>query len=200
MVHTPSDRAIDDLDSGRFDAAVKDENKDRPQQTSSNWHPFRILGYLAGGLSIINLVRDLEWITLKGALGQWVAEYDKIVSGVVNFLFRWIPVSWIEISDLEAHLLVIIIVMMSSILKANTTKQNLAAAFTSLVMLLALSVIVLLLPGGWGITVAALAAAVCAVMVVAIDSSQFPRKLILMNLGGIIGTAMLIVLASALIR
>lgn len=145
-------------------------------------------------------MRDLDWITLKGTLGIWVAEYHMLVTGAVDFLVGWITVSWIEISDTESHLVVILIVLWSSFLKSDTVDTELPSMVVSiLIVMLALIAIVLLLPGQLGIAVAV---ALCSFTLLQLfeDSPRFPRRLALMNLSGVVGTALLIILGSVLIR
>lgn len=59
--------------------------------------PLRILGWILGGLSVANLLRDFKWVEIKGLLGEWVQAYEDVILTISDFLFGWISVPWKQV-------------------------------------------------------------------------------------------------------
>ena len=86
--------------------------------------PLRVLFRLAAGLSVVNLAVDFNWVSLRGAIARWVESYDHMVTTAADFLFGWIPVSWININDREAHQLVLASVLFVPFLYAVSALED----------------------------------------------------------------------------
>ncbi|WP_117211646.1 hypothetical protein [Allorhizocola rhizosphaerae] len=80
--------------------------------------PWFLLSQLASGISLVKLLQDLDWVSLKGVIAEWVAFYNMMVVAVVGFLTGWIQVSWMRISEHEAHALVVISFAMAMMSKS----------------------------------------------------------------------------------
>lgn len=162
--------------------------------------PFKVLGWIAGALSIAHLIEDLNWVTLKGVIAEWIQAYERLVMGVSDLLFGWIPVSWIGVADSEAHALVICALLVTSLVKSvsDTHPTDAGLLSTTTAMILAnvkfMSVplvAVLLLP-------TILGSGFCLVFVLLgclvpfANDSQF-RRAWLLNVVGVVGIATLLV-------
>jgi hypothetical protein len=118
--------------------------------------PIRILGWIIGALSVVNLIQDVNWITMKGAIFRWVDGYERLVTGSADFLFGWIDVSWLHVSAAETHAIVLLAVFLSSNFKAWTTKAGGGFVATALLSglrtltYLIMAAIALILPDRWG--------------------------------------------------
>ena len=62
----------------------------------------------------MNLIEDLTPLKLFGKLEKWVEAYSLFIEKTSDFLFGWINLQWINISHLEAHLLVITFVVLGA--------------------------------------------------------------------------------------
>jgi len=67
----------------------------------------RLFGWVFGALSLLNLIKDLNFIELYGSIRDWVTAYTMLVSTVGHFLFGWIHWRWIRIDAEEHHVLVL---------------------------------------------------------------------------------------------
>ncbi len=70
--------------------------------------PLRFLQSIVGGLTLLNLINDLELITLYGKLAKWIDAYSLFIHRVTDFLFGWIDFLWFEVDNIEANLLIIL--------------------------------------------------------------------------------------------
>jgi hypothetical protein len=78
-----------------------------------------LLGWISGGLSLLNLIEDLTPLKLFRKLEKWVHAYSLFIEKISDFLFGWINLQWINISHLEAHLLVITFVVLGAYFRAD---------------------------------------------------------------------------------
>jgi hypothetical protein len=67
----------------------------------------RILGWILGAASLLNLIKDLNLVELYGKIAEWTAAYGLFVSRVGSFLFGWLEWRWFGVDALENHMLVI---------------------------------------------------------------------------------------------
>ncbi|WP_203699010.1 hypothetical protein [Catellatospora coxensis] len=85
------------------------------ESTTPKRGSFQILASLAGGVSLLNLIKDIDLISLNGTLGQWLMAYHELVVRATNFLFGWIPVKWIGIDAEEVHGLIVLSIVLAAI-------------------------------------------------------------------------------------
>ncbi|MFN9546788.1 MAG: hypothetical protein ACK6AD_06920 [Cyanobacteriota bacterium] len=85
---------------------------------------FSLLGWISGGLSLLNLIEDLTPLKLFGKLEKWVQAYSLFIEKISDFLFGWINLQWINISPLEAHLLVITFVVVGAYFRVEFKAQR----------------------------------------------------------------------------
>lgn len=69
--------------------------------------PVRMLGWVPGALSFLNLIRDMTLVEVFGLVRQWLDLYDLLVRRITGFLFGWIDWRWIRLDDAESHVLII---------------------------------------------------------------------------------------------
>ena len=123
--------------------------------------PFRLLGWTASGLSILELIDQLNAIHIYGLLKKWTGAYSSFVVHVKNLLFGWIHFGWMNVSKAEAHLLVISGILNAAYFRAEFRRsirekheaRDSAFVGAAATALLAFSFVLLpavLLPGGWG--------------------------------------------------
>jgi hypothetical protein len=148
---------------------VTDDTKQQdPKQAtpgrSSAFLPFKLLGWITGALSIVNLTKDLNWFTLEGNIARWVNTYQRLVGDARTFLFGWIHVSWMHVSIADAHGLVLCALIGSSVLRgliagdrapAETRAERFGEAIGMgllawLAPMLIVSLLALVLPDPWG--------------------------------------------------
>ncbi len=184
---------------------------ERQQQSQKPYwkSPFWILSQLAAGVSLVKLIQDLDWVSLKGVIAQWVGFYDNMVLAIVEFLTGWIDVSWLHITRAEAHLVVIWVMLVSALSAGvrdprrvqseahrvgRVTRILVVALVRTFVPAIGFAV-ALLLPGTWGLVIQGL---VLAVYVVGLplmkDSDDFVRRDTVRYLLGTLGWALLVVL------
>jgi hypothetical protein len=186
----------------RLNAPVVDERVRSRRNEGARWLPLRILGWIAGALSVVNLMRDLDWVSLRGTLGRWVEVYERLVTDAVDFLFGWISVSWIEMTEPEAHLIVICSLLASSVARGFALAdfyESLGAWFGAIALFVGVPVLVALLtPGPWGVwLVAACLAIICLVLFLS-EGEGYNRRRALLNIVGALGFVVLIVLGASL--
>ena len=81
------------------------------------------LGWILGGLSVMQLLKDLTPLEIYGLLNEWMLAYAGFVATVSDFLFGWIDWRWMNISAIDAHILVLAIVFTSALARASTEAQ-----------------------------------------------------------------------------
>ena len=81
--------------------------------------PTNILGWLVGGLSLLNLIEDLTPLTLFGKLKKWIHAYVAVVDQISDILFGWVHYRWVSISALETHALVVASVLIAAYFRAE---------------------------------------------------------------------------------
>lgn len=91
----------------------------RPHKISTMNIPIRLMGWLLGGLSLLNLIEELSPVKLYGSLSKWIEAYSHFMNLINSTLFGWIDIAWISISSSESHVLVI-----SSILSITYARAN----------------------------------------------------------------------------
>ena len=91
-----------------------------------NWHlnPLSLLGWVLGGLSLLNLIEELSPLKVLGKLKTWLDAYTSIVNDVGTFLFGWIDFGWIAIDQLEVHVLVIATILVSAYVRADIRAER----------------------------------------------------------------------------
>lgn len=83
--------------------------------------PSSLLGYVLGGVSLLNLVKEFKLIKLYGLVKDWTDAFSSFILSVRDFLFGWIKISWLQITNFESYLLVILFLLVSSYLRALQT-------------------------------------------------------------------------------
>ncbi len=78
-----------------------------------------LIGWLLGGLSLLNLIEDLTPLKLLGKLRKWMEAYSLAIDRIGDFLFGWIKYEWIGINTIETHALVIISVVVAASFRAE---------------------------------------------------------------------------------
>lgn len=74
----------------------------------------RVSGLIVGALSLVNLVRDLGWVSFPGYTGRVMDAHAAFVARVKDALFGWIDVAWVEVTTAEAQAFVVIVLLISS--------------------------------------------------------------------------------------
>lgn len=74
---------------------------------------------LMAALSLLNLINEFSPIEILGTLKVWLNAYVAFVDVVGLFLFGWIGIEWINVSNGESHMLVIISVLVLSFHRAQ---------------------------------------------------------------------------------
>lgn len=94
-------------------------------KTNKNtWHPTTLLSYVFGGFSLLNLVNDFNIIKLRGLVKSWSDAFSSFILGIRDYLFGWIEISWLSISNIESYLLVISFLFVSSLSRAYMNDVN----------------------------------------------------------------------------
>ena len=86
--------------------------------------PIRALGWLLGGLSILNLADDLSRVSLYGKLKVWVDAYAQMIETVGPYVFGWMRFGWAAISPRELHVLVLAGICCSAYARAESQFQR----------------------------------------------------------------------------
>ena len=84
---------------------------------------FTVLGWVLGGLSLLNLIRDLTPMELYGLLLQWSDAYDAFVAKIGNFILGWINWRWITVDDSEYHVILLSVLVASALAKADFARD-----------------------------------------------------------------------------
>jgi len=84
----------------------------------------RAFGWLIGALSLLNLIDDLSPVILYGRLDRWVKAYSEFVSDVSDFLFGWIDLWWISISETESHLIIIGMIFLMTCIRVGLKPET----------------------------------------------------------------------------
>lgn len=133
-----------------------------PKRTPLHPDIFSFLGWIMGGLSFLNLIRDLAPIKLYGLLAEWVGAYALLVKRLTDFLFGWIDWHWMNVTEAEGHVFILAIILASAGLRAELglRKHKLSALRTSTpAVALFLSLVILpmiVIPGPVGVVAGAL--------------------------------------------
>lgn len=59
-------------------------------RTSKRPVGLRLLGWLIGALSVVNLIEDLSFVKLTGRLSSWLDAYANLVDSLSQFAFGWL--------------------------------------------------------------------------------------------------------------
>ena len=94
------------------------ERKSRRGSAADLLRPLRVLGWLAGGLSLLNMIEDLSPLKVFGQLKSWLDAYTSFVSDLGAFLFGWIEYEWIAIDDREMHILILAMLLVGAYARA----------------------------------------------------------------------------------
>jgi hypothetical protein len=119
-----------------------------------------------GAISLINLVGELDVVTLQSKFFGWVDAYSAFVERVFGWLFGWtenlgelLGITWIGISSGESHLLMLAILFFSAIcrviVKDEPNRAVTRTFFTALLVIVPPVTLSLLLPGKSGLITAA---------------------------------------------
>ena len=100
------------------DSPATEEGKPE-RKAVSRLSPFSLLGWVLGGLSLLNLIEELSPLKILGKLKTWLDAYTSIVDDAGTFLFGWIDFKWIAIDQLEVHVLVIATIVASAYVRAE---------------------------------------------------------------------------------
>lgn len=79
----------------------------------------RLLGWITGGLSVLNLIKDTTPLQLYGLVREWSDAYARLVEKIGAAVFGWINWSWIRIDNSENHVILIAIIIGSSLGRAS---------------------------------------------------------------------------------
>ncbi len=182
----------------------------KSEENGSKYNIFSLLGWLFGGLSLLNLIEDLTPLTLLGKLKKWIDGYGLTVERIGDFIFGWISFKWISINHIETHLLVITLVIFSAVFRAEYKIEKMYGQYDSLldaeILVLAINVAIipslfvlvpaLLFPAWFGLAGAAIGFVfVCIVYVLPKDENTkyAGRESILQELVGVLIVFMFIV-------
>lgn len=66
----------------------------------------KLVSRTCGGLSALNLIRDLDPVALRGLVEEWVLAYHDLVGRIAHLGFGWIDWRWVRLTVEEAHLVV----------------------------------------------------------------------------------------------
>lgn len=133
-------------------------------------HPLsHVFAWVTGGLSLLNLIRDLTPIELFGRVSDWVDAYSLLIRKIRFYLFAWLDWRWFNISETEGHVLVLTILFVLAWIRASDVhnRERLGdahkprdKAFAYLVfapfMFLPSLIVALALPDYWGTAVTAI--------------------------------------------
>lgn len=78
----------------------------------------RIIFWVTGAFSFINLINDMELISLYGKIKDWATAYGLFVSKVGDLLFGWINWTWFKIDKAEYHVLVLAVILSGAVGRA----------------------------------------------------------------------------------
>jgi hypothetical protein len=88
----------------------------QPSRTPPPWI-FGIIGWVMGGLSFLDLIRDLTPLKLYGLVEEWVGAYGLLVKQVTEFLFGWIDWRWMRVTEAEGHWIVLGAILWSAFMR-----------------------------------------------------------------------------------
>lgn len=146
---------------------------------------FRFFGWLLGGLSLLNLIRDVTPLELYGLVRDWVDAYTDFVDRVCGFLFGWIDWSWIRIDASENHIIVIAIILGATVGRARPRPGGSpfvnAMAWMGIMALL-FAMLMLLLPSPWGVGLGLLSEALLLAMWTIFHDDRALRRAIIFEL------------------
>lgn len=77
-----------------------------------------------GGLSFLNLIRDLTPLKLYGIVEEWVGAYGLLVKQVTEFLFGWIDWRWMRVTEAEGHWIVLGAILWSAFMRGMTGAES----------------------------------------------------------------------------
>jgi len=89
---------------------------DNPKRTTLTIGNF--LGWLLASLSMVNIIDDLDLITLQEKLARWIHAYDAFVQQMFVYCFGWIDILWFHISEAETHLLIIFSIVLTNSMRS----------------------------------------------------------------------------------
>jgi hypothetical protein len=69
--------------------------------------PIRVLGWFVASLSLLNLLRDMTLVNLRGLLSEWLGAYSALIHRIGTALFGWL--TWIQ--PAEYHVLVLAVLI-----------------------------------------------------------------------------------------
>jgi hypothetical protein len=121
--------------------------------------PLRVLGWIFGGLSILNLAEDLSPVALYGNLKVWVDAYAGMINVIRSYLLAWINFKWLSVSENESHVLVLAAILCAAYGRAETLHRSklgdgtpwAIGLFTALLYFAAVFLPAVLLPSTWGL-------------------------------------------------
>lgn len=89
------------------------------QIENKSYDAFSFMGWVLGGLSLINLIEDLTPVKLLGKLEKWIDAYNLLTQKVISVLFGWIDFKWIKIDNIESHILILMFVILSAKIRSE---------------------------------------------------------------------------------
>ena len=105
------------------DSPVTGEEKPE-RKVGRRLSPLSLLGWVMGGLSLLNLIEELSPLKVLGKLKTWLNAYTSIVNDVGTFLFGRIDFGWIAIDELEVHVLVIATILVGAYARADIREER----------------------------------------------------------------------------
>lgn len=172
----------------------------------------RVLGWILGALSILNLVEDLNLTRIAGFLQQWLDAYSALTRFISDVLFGWIDFGWVSLSQAEANVMVLASVVSAAFSRAYARPQIaskadaivLPAMYTAILVLIFVLLPALLLPGSLGLTGAGgglgLILALAFLTKRQTDDRIPPAANVAQELVGVAGIAAILIAASYAIR
>ncbi len=168
-----------------------------------------VVSWVMGGLSCLNLIRDLTPLELFGRLREWLDAYASFVRRISVFLFDWIDWRWLSISATEDHVLIVTVLFALAWTRSTVSHYRSTGAgpmearlapstFMFMFVLLPVALVAILLPDPFGYFVGLcyLAAVVWlfAVRVKEADTALPGRREVRMELYGVLAAFFVLVL------
>lgn len=78
---------------------------------------FAVINWILGGLSLLNLIRELSPIKLYGLVAEWTNAYNMVFGKLVRVLFGWAQWEWMTVSPIEGHVIILLVLLLGTLFR-----------------------------------------------------------------------------------